>query len=196
MTFLPRSDLHRITASELGAHLCGRRGHRRTRARGGIVNTCGRRFSGTGGQLVAGRLLRGSTDFWRLIFGPLDELAVFETAPARTSATRCGALTTRQRCSAAWMSLKAMASPAAFDPAPLVTLSAALPWRKSTRWLSPASTDVSLTSATSRLRYLDDGFSWLSTDRKQPPHGGQQPATPGSLAAGGGCGLREYGECW
>src|SRR5262249_21765409 len=43
-------------------------------------------------------------------------------APARTRATRWGALTARQRCWAASMSLKAMARPAAFEPGPLVTL--------------------------------------------------------------------------
>jgi len=35
-----------------------------------------------------------------------------------------------------------------------------------------------------------------SSDRKRPPHGGQQPAAPGGLAAGAGGGLRGYGECW
>ena len=38
-----------------------------------------------------------------------------------TSATRCGLLTARQRCSAASISLNAIASPAAREPAPLVT---------------------------------------------------------------------------
>lgn len=41
--------------------------------------------------------------------------------PARTRATRCGAFTMRQWPWAAWMSLKAMARPAALDPGPLVT---------------------------------------------------------------------------
>src|SRR3954453_9210190 len=43
-------------------------------------------------------------------------------APARTSATSCGALTARQRAWAASMSLNAIARPAAFEPGPLVTL--------------------------------------------------------------------------
>jgi len=43
-------------------------------------------------------------------------------APARTRATRCGALTARQRCWAASISLKAIAMPAALEPGPLVTL--------------------------------------------------------------------------
>ena len=42
--------------------------------------------------------------------------------PARTSATRCGALTIRQRRWADPVSLKAIASAAALDPWPLVTL--------------------------------------------------------------------------
>jgi hypothetical protein len=45
-----------------------------------------------------------------------------KVAPARTSATRCGPLTVRQRRWADSISLNAMASPAAFDPWPLVTL--------------------------------------------------------------------------
>ena len=45
-----------------------------------------------------------------------------KVAPARTRATRWGALTARQRSWAASMSLKAMARPAARDPGPLVTL--------------------------------------------------------------------------
>ena len=44
------------------------------------------------------------------------------TAPARTRATRCGAFTARQRASAASISLNAIASPAAREPGPLVTL--------------------------------------------------------------------------
>src|SRR5215212_369768 len=43
------------------------------------------------------------------------------TAPARTRGTRCGPFTARQRCWADSMSLKAIASPAAREPAPLVT---------------------------------------------------------------------------
>src|SRR5260370_21093630 len=45
-----------------------------------------------------------------------------KVAPARTRATRWGALTARQRSWADSMSLKAMASLAARDPGPLVTL--------------------------------------------------------------------------
>lgn len=45
-----------------------------------------------------------------------------KVAPARTSATSCGPLTARQRAWAAWMSLNAMAMPAAFDPGPFVIL--------------------------------------------------------------------------
>ena len=43
-------------------------------------------------------------------------------APARTSATRWGVLTARQRSWAASISLNAMAIPAALEPGPLVTL--------------------------------------------------------------------------
>src|SRR5918995_5699363 len=43
-------------------------------------------------------------------------------APARTSATRCGPLTARQRPSAASSSLNTIASPASLLPGPLVTL--------------------------------------------------------------------------
>lgn len=50
----------------------------------------------------------------------------WKVAPARTRATRCGALTERQRDWAASMSLNAIARPAARDPGPLVTL---LRWR-------------------------------------------------------------------
>jgi hypothetical protein len=49
-------------------------------------------------------------------------LAFSNTAPARTRATRCGAFTARQRASAASISLNAIASPAAREPGPLVTL--------------------------------------------------------------------------
>jgi len=45
-----------------------------------------------------------------------------KTAPARTSATSCGALTMRPRRWADSMSLNAIASPAALEPWPLVTL--------------------------------------------------------------------------
>src|SRR5215831_2303031 len=49
-------------------------------------------------------------------------LPFMKVAPSRTRATRCGALTMRQWSWADWISLKAMASPAARDPGPLVTL--------------------------------------------------------------------------
>src|SRR6267154_2314023 len=49
-------------------------------------------------------------------------LPLMKVAPARTKATRCGALTMRQWSWADSMSLKAMASPAAREPGPLVTL--------------------------------------------------------------------------
>ena len=42
-------------------------------------------------------------------------------APARTSATRCGAFTARHLACADSMSLKAIATPAALEPGPLVT---------------------------------------------------------------------------
>jgi len=51
-----------------------------------------------------------------------NEFAAFEAGPARTSATRWGALTARQRSWAASISLNAMAIPAALEPGPLVTL--------------------------------------------------------------------------
>lgn len=44
-----------------------------------------------------------------------------KVAPARTRATRCGALTARQRRCADSMSLNAIAMPAAREPGPLVT---------------------------------------------------------------------------
>jgi hypothetical protein len=44
-----------------------------------------------------------------------------KVAPARTSATRCGAFTARQRVWADSMSLNAIATPAAREPGPLVT---------------------------------------------------------------------------
>ena len=47
---------------------------------------------------------------------------LMKVAPARTSATRCGALTMRQWSCADSISLNAMASPAARDPGPLVIL--------------------------------------------------------------------------
>ena len=54
--------------------------------------------------------------------GRSTSLPASKRAPARTRATRWGALTTRQRAWAASMSLNAIASPAAFEPGPLVTL--------------------------------------------------------------------------
>ncbi len=48
-------------------------------------------------------------------------LLLVKVAPARTRATRWGALTARQRFWAAWISLKAMASPAARLPGLRVT---------------------------------------------------------------------------
>lgn len=45
-----------------------------------------------------------------------------KVAPARTSATSCGAFTARQRACADSISLNAIASPAAREPDPLVTL--------------------------------------------------------------------------
>ena len=50
---------------------------------------------------------------------PLAGQNAAESAPARTSATRCGPFTARQRSWAAWMSLNAMAGPAAREPGPL-----------------------------------------------------------------------------
>ena len=47
-----------------------------------------------------------------------DDLASFERAPARTRATRWGALTARQRAWAASMSLNAMAKPVALESGP------------------------------------------------------------------------------
>src|SRR5216683_2135505 len=49
-------------------------------------------------------------------------LPLMKVAPARTRATRCGALTMRQWSWADSMSLKAIARPAAREPSPLVTL--------------------------------------------------------------------------
>src|SRR6266851_10479910 len=49
-------------------------------------------------------------------------LPLMKVAPARTKATRCGALTSRQWSWADSMSLNAIASPAAREPGPLVTL--------------------------------------------------------------------------
>jgi len=52
-----------------------------------------------------------------------EEVEHSKRAPARTSATRWGALTARQRSCAASISLNAMAIPAALEPGPVVTLS-------------------------------------------------------------------------
>src|SRR6516164_223128 len=49
-------------------------------------------------------------------------LPLWNTAPARTSATRCGALMARQCDCAVSISLNAMAIPAAREPGPLVIL--------------------------------------------------------------------------
>jgi hypothetical protein len=54
--------------------------------------------------------------------GSFDELPLVKVAPARTSATRWGALTARQRVWAASMSVNAMANPAAREPGPLGVL--------------------------------------------------------------------------
>src|SRR5262249_22061886 len=54
--------------------------------------------------------------------GRSTSLPLTKVAPARTRATRWGALTARQRAWADSMSLKAMASPAAREPGLLVTL--------------------------------------------------------------------------
>src|ERR1700680_1714354 len=48
-------------------------------------------------------------------------LPFLNTAPARTSVTRWGALTARHRVCADSMSLNAIATPAAREPGPLVT---------------------------------------------------------------------------
>jgi hypothetical protein len=52
----------------------------------------------------------------RLPAGPFDEFPLTKVTPARTNATRCGAFTARERSCAAWMSLNAIASPAARAP--------------------------------------------------------------------------------
>ena len=54
--------------------------------------------------------------------GRSTSLPASKRAPARTSATRWGALTARQRSWAASMSLNAIARPVAREPGPLVTL--------------------------------------------------------------------------
>src|SRR6266851_3853840 len=54
--------------------------------------------------------------------GRSTSLPLMKVAPPRTRATRCGALTMRQRSWADSMSLKAMARPAAREPGALVTL--------------------------------------------------------------------------
>jgi len=58
--------------------------------------------------------------FASLVVGSFDELPFSNRAPARTSGTRWGAMTARQRCCADSMSLNAMATPAAREPGPLV----------------------------------------------------------------------------
>jgi hypothetical protein len=73
------------------------------------------------GNLLPESSRRAAGFRWR-IAGPLDELAVDERGAGaherypRTSATRCGALTIRQRRCADSISLNAMASAAAFAP--------------------------------------------------------------------------------
>src|SRR5580700_3547079 len=52
--------------------------------------------------------------------GRSTSLPLTKTAPARTRTTRCGALTARHRSRADSISLKAMASPAAREPGPLM----------------------------------------------------------------------------
>ena len=56
-----------------------------------------------------------------LVVGAFDKLAVDERAPARTRATKWGALTIRHRVWADSISLNAIATPAARLPGPLVT---------------------------------------------------------------------------
>src|SRR4029453_18452676 len=70
---------------------------------------CGRRWGAHAATVPASTGGRSTST-------PLSNLA-----PARTSATRCGPLTARQRSWAASSSLKAIASPAALEPGPLVT---------------------------------------------------------------------------
>jgi hypothetical protein len=53
--------------------------------------------------------------------GRSTSLPLSNLAPARTSATRCGPLTARHRCSAASSSLNTIANPACLLPGPLVT---------------------------------------------------------------------------
>src|SRR5664279_6243367 len=57
-----------------------------------------------------------------LTVGRSTSLPWWKVAPARTRATRWGAFTARHRDCAASMSLNAIASPAAREPGPLVTL--------------------------------------------------------------------------
>ncbi len=85
---------------------------------GAIGKTCGSRSLGC---------LLGAGDRWFAF----DEDAAFESCAARTNATRCGALTARQRCCADSISLNAIAIPAAREPGPLVT-----------RWRSRTVTNV------------------------------------------------------
>jgi hypothetical protein len=69
----------------------------------------------------------GSRSFYAASFpvvwsGRSTSLPFSNVAPARTSATRCGAFTARQRDCEASISLYAMAIPVARDPGPLVIL--------------------------------------------------------------------------
>src|SRR6266540_5198472 len=75
----------------------------------GIVNSCG-------SPVLGDHAATSCTSSGRSTITPLSNLA-----PARTSATRCGPLTARQRSWAASRSLKAIARPAALEPGPLVT---------------------------------------------------------------------------
>ena len=67
------------------------------------------------GVLLGGFLL------WAVSVSRSTSLPLVKVAPARTSGTRCGALTARHRACADSMSLNAIAIPAARDPGPLVT---------------------------------------------------------------------------
>jgi hypothetical protein len=101
----PRHRQHRHRPVARGTDLTS--AHAATRP-GLIVKTCGSR--------CLGRFRLG------LLAGSFDEFPLMNVAPARTRATRWGALTARQRSCAASMSLNAMARPAARDPGPRVIL--------------------------------------------------------------------------
>src|SRR5215212_3336467 len=76
----------------------------------GIVKSCG-------SSALGDHAATSPTSSGRSTITPLSK-----RAPARTSATRWGPLTARQRSWAASSSLNAIASPAALEPGPLVTL--------------------------------------------------------------------------